>query len=138
METKDNVLNLYKLFVRRGRRRSQFIETVLEYSKAAELTIDDERNEPSDYMAAFSESGDFFIMQLFEKTIENLKHTAYENSGDLFAALVFIKATTMKAIHSYGLALNTPLAPFASEFDRLDVEDVRVALYERVNPKRSI
>jgi hypothetical protein len=134
MDERYHLRNIYLLYVDRRGERSPLVEKQIGVGSSATLSLDDRRNEPDSYKCLFGQKVNPLINKLYATLMGSLKGKPFGECGDEFVGLGFLKAATMKAVNLYGADRTTPLALFASEFDRLDVDDVERGLWNLANP----
>jgi hypothetical protein len=126
----NHLRNVYRLYVDRGWPRSAIVEREIGIESLDQISQDDRRNEPDNYIALFGGTYSPLIVELYEKLMRSMRGKRFDECDDEFAGLEFVQAAIMKAIYSYRADRTAPLARFAGEFDRLDVPNVRQRLYE--------
>lgn len=125
------LLLVYRLFLSEGRgKRINWIEQYLGFNGSVGLSADDRRNEPSAYEAIFSEEHRAKLEQLQLKLLNEMNGVPYQQCGDVLEALAFIQEISATALWKYHQSVGAMTEEFVRDFDRLDVSDERVRLYE--------
>lgn len=125
------LLLVYRLFLSEGgRKKINWIEQYLGFDGSVALSSDDKRNEPGAYEAIFSEEHRAKLEQLHLKLLNEMNGVPYQQCGDVLEALAFIQEISATALWKYHQSVGTMNEEFVRDFDRLDVSDERVRLYE--------
>lgn len=121
---------IYRLCRNRGLSRVVLIEADVETGSFLSLTEDDRRNEKFHYERLFSEECRAFTRDLFADMSNAIRLHPYAESADMLDLLAFLQEVVATALWKYGLEADESLIRFAREFDRLDVEEERIRLWE--------
>ena len=125
------LLLIYRLFLHGGGRKIDWMEQYLGYDGRVALSSDDLMNEPSMYEAIFSEEHRPKVEQLYLGLLNEMDRTPYQQCGNMLEALAFIQGISATALWKYRKNVGSVIEEFVRDFDRLDVSDERVRLYER-------
>ena len=126
------LLLVYRLFLDGGRRKINWIEQRLGFDGNIALSLDDKRNEPSAYESIFSQEHRPNVEQLYRELLGEMKGVPYQQCDDILDALVFLQEISAIALWKYHQSLGAAMEAFVRDFDRLDVPDERIRLYESV------
>lgn len=125
------LLLVYRLVLSEGRRkRINWIEQCLGFNGGVGISADDRRNEPSAYEAIFSEEHREKLEQLHLKLLNEMNGVPYQQCGDVLEALAFIQEISATALWTYHHSVGAMNEQFVRDFDRLDVSNERIRLYE--------
>ena len=125
------LLLVYRLFLREGKRKIDWMERYLGYDGRAALSSDDMKNESSAYDEIFSEEHRPKLEQLYLGLLNEMNGVPYQQCGDMLEALTFIQEISATALWKYSRNVGVVIEEFVRDFDRLDVPDERVRLYEK-------
>ena len=133
----QNLLFIYRLFLHGGGRKINWMEQYLGYDGRAALSFDDMKNEPRAYEAVFSEEHRPKLEQLYMKLQNEMKGTPYQQCADVLETLAFIQEISATALWKYHQNVGAVIEEFVRDFDRLDVPEERVGLYEKAQKLHS-
>ena len=124
-------LLVYRLFLNGGGRKINWMEQYLSYDDSVVLSSDDVKNEPNTFEAIFSEEHRPKLEQLYLELLNEMNGIPYQQCGDMLDALTFIQEISAIALWKYHQNIGPVVEEFVRNFDRLDVPDERVRLYEK-------
>jgi hypothetical protein len=124
------LLLIYRLYLDKGGKRSNWIESNLGYDPRKSLSVDDRRNEPETYEAAFSKEYQPIVERLYLQLMDEMKGLRSEQCTDALEALVSLQWIGSLALWKYHQNVGEKFEAFVREFDRLDVPGERLRLYE--------
>ena len=125
------LLLIYLLFLHEGGRKINWMEQYLGCDGRATLSSDDLMNELSTYEAIFSEEHRLKLEQLYLGLLNEMNGIPYPLCGDILEALEFVQVISATALWKYHQNVGAVIEEFVRDFDRLDVPDERVRLYEK-------
>lgn len=129
MESFESFKKLYSLSVSKHRKRVPIIEHYLGIIEPADVSEDDRRNEPAFYSDLAHDRG-HLLSQCLGSLVAALRAVAYEESAQVFTGLEFLQSILANMLWRYGLDVAEHLETFTRDFDRLDVPDERLRLYQ--------
>lgn len=138
---KHNLLLVYRRCIAEGGPKSDWIAQYLEFDGSnTSLSHDDSLNEPRVYDALFSEEGKHDMAQLFLDLLQKMNGIPYEHCTDVLDALAVFQYVAALALWKYHKDVGKPIESFTREFDRIDVQNERIRLYElaQQTPSESI
>lgn len=133
----QSLLLAYRLFLHRGGRKIHWMEQYLGYEGGAELSPGDIENEPSAYEAIFLEEHQPKLERLYLSLLNEMNGVPYSRCGDVLEALAFLQEISAIALWKYHQSVGVVIEEFVRDFDRLDVPDERVRLYEKAQNEQS-
>ncbi|MBB3214888.1 hypothetical protein FHW67_004212 [Herbaspirillum sp. Sphag1AN] len=126
------LLLIYRLFLSEGRRRVNWIEKRFGFDASIALSCDDKRNEPGTYETLFSQEHQEKLKQLYLELLNEMNGVTYQQCGDVLDALEFIQEISAAGLWKYRQRVDVIIEEFVRDFDRLDVPEERIRLYESV------
>jgi hypothetical protein len=123
------LLLIYRLFLCEGRRRVDWIEEHFGFDGGVALSCGDKRNEPGTYEILFSQEHQEKLKQLYLELLNEMNGVTYQHCGNVHA-LAFIQEVSATALWKYRQILDVMIEEFVRNFDRLDIPEERVRLYE--------
>jgi hypothetical protein len=121
---------LYSRFLQRGGKRIAAIERLLEGGAPEPDGMDSNDDEASIYAALFSDTCRRKFEQLHLTLMDELRKTASHSYGDVIEGLSFTQEIAATGLWKYHEHIGARLESFVRDFDRLDVPEERVRLYE--------
>ncbi|MFC4820071.1 hypothetical protein [Dokdonella ginsengisoli] len=121
---------IYSLFLLDGEDRVPWIEEYLGGVDRPNISSDDRRNELNIYKGIFSNKNRSDFESIYLGLRRLIKGKSYDSSHDFLAAMRFLQQVVSVALWKYGLEVGATMEDFAREFDRLDVPEERIRLYE--------
>lgn len=121
---------MYFLFLLNGEDRAPWIEEYLGDVDRPNISDDDRRDELSIYRDIFSNKNRSDFESVYLSLRRLIKGKSYDSSHDFLAAMRFLQQVVSVALWKYGLEVGATMEDFAREFDRLDVPEERIRLYE--------
>lgn len=129
------LLLIYRLFLHGGGRKTNWMEQYLSYDDRNVLSSGDMKNEPSMYKAVFSEENRPKLEKLYLKLLNEMNGAPYQQCRDVLDALAFIQEVSATALWKYHQNVGAVVEEFVRDFDRLDVPEERVRLYEKAQER---
>jgi hypothetical protein len=126
----QNLLLIYRLFISKGGRRANWIEERFGFDGGIALSPDDRRNELYAYETLFSPGQKAELEQLYLELLDEMNGVPYPQCGELLDALAFIQEISATALWKYCQRGGGVVENFVRDFDRLDLSDERIRLYD--------
>lgn len=134
----ESLLLIYSLFLHRGGQKINWIEQYIGYDNRTERSSDDMKNEQSAYEVVFSEKNRPILEQLYMKLQNEMNGVTYQQCGDVLEALAFIQEMSATALWKYHQKVGVIIEDFVRDFDRLDVPEERIRLYQKTQKLYSL
>ncbi|HEX9983220.1 MAG TPA: hypothetical protein VGF69_08150 [Thermoanaerobaculia bacterium] len=122
---------IYDLSIHNLDERLPVIERFLGIDGPSSVSIDDQRNGLYYYSGLAANSAPI-LDECLGRLVAELVTVPYDDAGEIFAGLGFLKSVAAQAMWRYCLGISRPMEDFTRDFDRLDVDEERRRLYELV------
>ncbi len=121
---------LYSRFLQRGGKKSAAIERHVGNGASRPDAVNNNGDEASIYAALFADTCRSKVEQLHLTLMDELRETSGHPYGDVIDGLSFIQEIAATGLWKYHEHIGARLESFVRDFDRLDVPEERVRLYE--------
>lgn len=129
----DHILSIiYRLSINKGGHQISWMDQYFGNDSINNISLDDERNEPSLYARLFSKECHPKIESLYLKLLSEMKETSYEEANAIIEALMFLQEVAATGLWKYNCNIGEKMESFVRNFDRLDVAGEKHRLYEKV------
>lgn len=130
----EELAKIYGIYSRRREEvRSAFLEHAMRFESLDLISIDDERNESDLYGVVFKPDKANYVAELHEGLMRNMQGKAFGECSDQIAGLMFLQELIATAMWKYRIDVGENLKCFAQQFDRLDVLEEKMRLYDIAN-----
>lgn len=118
----------YERVVARRGERSEFIEGFISCARGG-IGVDPGSGGRASFAELFSLECRSLLEQIYNEALERMRRQSFGASAQTLVGLDHLQELIAVALWRHGLEVGELLDTFAREYDRLDVEEVRLRLY---------